>query len=864
MFKTPTLLLALLILSSAFAGGTDLYKVTVNSPFDADRLNQAGAEPIAPVTGGYLVLLPTGVAEELIADEIDLKPVTTGVSKDRLALDLLKDRSNADRYNLIFEEGGVRVYLMESDNWAEKTPSASVMPVRNEYMEIEYFPPREIDLSSAGQRIDLQALIDLVSRDSLESYATQLETFGVRFAGTPANNAAGDWAASKFGAFGYDSIVYDSFVEVINGVPTDCRNIVVVKPGTVLPDHHVIVGAHYDAVQGSPGADDNGSGVDGVLEIARILKDIDTDLTFVFILFDAEEEGLLGAYHYANEAFVRGDSIVYMLNMDMIAHYQNSNQANLFHGTEVTYTNLWMDLADSLVGIIGTDAGAASNSDHAAFTAYGWEATFVHEYIFSTVYHSPQDSTTYMNFDYMTDMVKASAATVYTVSQTYIPGPSLTFDYPDDAPSYITSDAAETFEVIIDGFYGGVLVPGTAELHYSLDGGEYVTSTLTEITSTRYQATLPAAPCGSHYRYYISGEEDSMGVFFNPDTNAPFEAIVADAETVVFQDDFETDQGWSVSGNATDGHWDRGVPVGGGDRGDPPYDYDGSGSCYLTDNFDDNTDVDGGYTYLDSPVFDLTNREGKISYARWYSNSYGADPFNDVMRVYISNDGGTSWNVVETVGPDQQASGGWFFHSFLVSDFTVPTDQMRVRFEVSDLGNGSVVEAGVDAFRVMSYVCGGGAPPEITTTSLPDGMMGAFYSVQLEAHGGFGPLTWSDQMNNLSGTGLSLSPDGLLSGYPEYMMPIMFTATVEDAIGGADDQYLSFQVNSPYVCGDANGDGEVNVGDGVFLINYIFKEGPAPDPIEAGDANCDGEPNVGDAVYIINYVFNEGPEPCCP
>jgi hypothetical protein len=67
-----------------------------------------------------------------------------------------------------------------------------------------------------------------------------------------------------------------------------------------------------------------------------------------------------------------------------------------------------------------------------------------------------------------------------------------------------------------------------------------------------------------------------------------------------------------------------------------------------------------------------------------------------------------------------------------------------------------------------------------------------------------------------------------------------------------------------YFCGDANSDGQPNVGDAVFLINYVFKGGPAPDLLEAGDANCDGQVNIGDAVYLIAYVFNGGPMPCCP
>jgi len=61
--------------------------------------------------------------------------------------------------------------------------------------------------------------------------------------------------------------------------------------------------------------------------------------------------------------------------------------------------------------------------------------------------------------------------------------------------------------------------------------------------------------------------------------------------------------------------------------------------------------------------------------------------------------------------------------------------------------------------------------------------------------------------------------------------------------------------------GDANNDGLVNVGDPVFLINYIFKSGEAPITIESGDANSDFTVDVGDAVYLINYIFRGGPPP---
>jgi hypothetical protein len=66
------------------------------------------------------------------------------------------------------------------------------------------------------------------------------------------------------------------------------------------------------------------------------------------------------------------------------------------------------------------------------------------------------------------------------------------------------------------------------------------------------------------------------------------------------------------------------------------------------------------------------------------------------------------------------------------------------------------------------------------------------------------------------------------------------------------------------VCGDPNGDGKINVADAVFMINYIFKGGRAPDPWQLGDANLDGVLNIADAVYLVQAVFGNGPMPECP
>ncbi len=65
-----------------------------------------------------------------------------------------------------------------------------------------------------------------------------------------------------------------------------------------------------------------------------------------------------------------------------------------------------------------------------------------------------------------------------------------------------------------------------------------------------------------------------------------------------------------------------------------------------------------------------------------------------------------------------------------------------------------------------------------------------------------------------------------------------------------------------FMRGDANGDMKLDVGDVVYLINFLFKLGSQPCPKDAGDNNCDGNIDVGDVVYLINYLFKGGPHPC--
>jgi hypothetical protein len=67
-----------------------------------------------------------------------------------------------------------------------------------------------------------------------------------------------------------------------------------------------------------------------------------------------------------------------------------------------------------------------------------------------------------------------------------------------------------------------------------------------------------------------------------------------------------------------------------------------------------------------------------------------------------------------------------------------------------------------------------------------------------------------------------------------------------------------------YQPGDVNSDGMIDIGDVVYLVNYLYQGGPAPSPLQCGDWDCDGVVNLGDVIYLVNYLYRGGDPPGCP
>jgi len=130
----------------------------------------------------------------------------------------------------------------------------------------------------------------------------------------------------------------------------------------------------------------------------------------------------------------------------------------------------------------------------------------------------------------------------------------------------------------------------------------------------------------------------------------------------------------------------------------------------------------------------------------------------------------------------------------------------------------------------------------------PDGTIPHLYTQNLPTNSFF--------IDSTNGSGAFIFfPDSIQT---DSVYNVLFIAS-DDAL--TDNLTVSIRVIL-YVRGDANGDGKVSVSDVVYLINYLFKVGPAPYPWQAGDDNRDKHVTITDVVYLINYLFKGGPSPC--
>jgi hypothetical protein len=186
--------------------------------------------------------------------------------------------------------------------------------------------------------------------------------------------------------------------------------------GSGTSDSTVIIGAHLDAISytnpgyiltsTSPGADDNATGCAVMIEMARII--FENKLTpyhnIDFMAYDAEEIGLMGARYDAGKRRDANENVIVMLNNDMVS---NQPESLSWMVTLYKYDNSH-DITEKAVDALNNYTlvtpnvvlSNSSGSDSYAYYINNYKTTFAIENDFSPYYHSPDDLTEYLNFEY--------------------------------------------------------------------------------------------------------------------------------------------------------------------------------------------------------------------------------------------------------------------------------------------------------------------------------------------------------------------------------------------------------------------------------------------------------------------------------
>jgi hypothetical protein len=261
--------------------------------------------------------------------------------------------------------------------------------------------------------------------------------------------------------------------------------------------------------------------------------------------------------------------------------------------------------------------------------------------------------------------------------------------------------------------------------------------------------------------------------------------------------------------------------------------------------------------YLDLAVAN-NYQLGWFGYFLVYRNEGGTLNPNPVWQSSTEGYGSSvSWCDVDYDGDKDLAAGRWWGNSMIYENIggtltTTPVWQCSSNYE-------SVVEE-----MVWGDVDGDGVLTINGEIHPGNGVKKVFYLKHYPAHSLERVIADDDTLDlneycyNLASGWISVASaplDSILFDYSYSYKPDLGVSNWDTS------NYVFKNIAPIYIWGDAKGDGILDVVDVVYLINYLFKNGPQPRPLPAGDPNNDCIINVVDVVYLINYLFKNGPAP---
>ena len=281
-----------------------------------------------------------------------------------------------------------------------------------------------LPLLGSAQSYDYSIGQQMEKIDSVREWLLEYEQLGYKSIGTTELENARDWIMDKYESYGYSPSL-DSFK--FSGL--ELQNLIIEKPG-LIPNHWIVLTAHYDSYNQSPGANDNGSGLVACIQIAKIMKDIDCEVGIRIVHFSAEESGLVGSTHYVANSLSKLDQLELVLNLDQLGGTKGADNSKITcerdeHMNPATNNAASALKTDTLAQLARTysflepEFGPAFSSDYMPFQDSGYVITGLYQESNYPFYHSSNDLVANMDLDATEQVIRvALAASMYFARNT--------------------------------------------------------------------------------------------------------------------------------------------------------------------------------------------------------------------------------------------------------------------------------------------------------------------------------------------------------------------------------------------------------------------------------------------------------------
>jgi Zn-dependent M28 family amino/carboxypeptidase len=896
-----------LMLSAPSLIAGDLYLVKIENSDQLNSIKEMAGHAHGVVNGRFLVELDRDQVQRLSISGVSPELVMSNYAGEKIYLiapERQRDLVPPKGISFLYSAGNNHLAHLESDQPARLRADGFVVTTLSD-KETPFFLESSFLPAPSLTSYPCDTLADLVSMDSISSYIHRLQAFRSRCVYSDSIDAAGEWLESKFHEFGYSLVYPDWFTgtDQFSGGTVTAFNVVCIKPGTTYPNKYIVIGAHYDSYQWypqdyyhAPGADDNASGTAAVLELARVLKNFDCDYTLIFSPFSAEEVGLLGSGFMAHKMHTNNDSIRFMLNFDMIAHNLNILDSVLVRSSvNHAYGKVFSEASKRVSTMVPYWATAASPStDEYSFYQQGYPTASMIEWDFNPRIHYPHDSTVYLDFSYAEEVVRTCAASLGIINRALDPvyvkiidvgdGQSLRFEIINCLPDYSYNIFFGPAPGGSSGGYADTAVIGPGICHFDAAG---------LIPGQKYYAAA-----------MVISQEGYSSIELKEDTLTPRIVPRSPQLISINPDSMRITVVWKANAELDINHYRllRRVSV-----GDWEAVADG-----ITDTVFTDFDVIGHETHSYAVLafdndFNMSDTSQVLA---------GIPATFDWPLLFVDETNAGGINPTETMQSE-------FYNGMLAGlTFTkVRVDSLKELPKRSDLGQyktvfwidddnanhyfGSEVSAAdwylgyaanmllagwktVYSVTGASYLYPGNffndhmGLSRVEMNSMPNfiGADGATGWPDLELKQGepfYGQMSDITVFQKTSNSEVIYSfrsnvPGGYFDGKPvgiayntgfgkRVVLGFPLYYLTEASAQALVQKVLAYFVEPTPHYGDVNHDGRVNIQDITFLINYLYKGGPAPSALNDADANGDCSINIRDITYLIKYLYQSGPAP---